>query len=557
MTRHQLALLSAAALVLSAAALLVGQPGEQTVTLRRKTSQLVLRPSARYAAFRLADGISAAQLQTAVQGNVISRGLFQSPILAAKRLLLVGTTPAVQPASEQFSRLIALASPGSTRVPSYSVGNLDVIATDDVLVRFIADASEAERNRIAALVDGQFVDRPPGAAWTLRISGNRSAIDASNALNEQQAVQYAEPDFVVVIPPRPRVPAAGTPAAAAGAAPVAGVLNDPLFPRQWSLRNRGVGNKNADIRIEGAWSGVTTTRTIKVAVLDEGVDVRHPDLKDKIVDPYDAMGLLPPGKQDPNPWDAHGTAVAGIIAAGTNNQQGIAAVGYDTRLMPIRIASTDMPTNPADPNPWVTTTRIMGRGIRYAVDHGADVLNNSWNGGNDGLSEDVEDALKHAVTAGRNGAGAVVIFSAGNTGSAVVWPATLARALPIIAVAATNEWDEIKTRNSQDKENWWASSVGPEVTVAAPGVHILTTDNVGDDGFVKGDDYASAFNATSSATPHVAGVAALLLARNPRWSAQQVKDRIKSTADPLTMPDGTPATFGRLNACKAVGVTPC
>jgi thermitase len=284
-----------------------------------------------------------------------------------------------------------------------------------------------------------------------------------------------------------------------------------------------------------------------IAILDEGVDASHPDLKDKIVDPYDSV--TDAQGQTPDPWDGHGTACAGIAAAVTNNSLGVAGVGYKAKIMPVRIASTQ-----AAGEDWVTTTEIIARGIDWAVEHGADVLSNSWGGGDP--DPYIEDAIKRGLSNGRKGLGAVFVFAAGNHSGPVEWPANLSKSLAVMAISATNEWDELKTSTSKDGETWWGSNFGPEITVAAPGVHIVTTDMVGKGGYVDGD-YFSGFNGTSAATPHVAGVAALILSM-PQWSRLKVSDviqRIKQTADPVAPKIQVGA--GRVNACKAVSAPSC
>ena len=126
----------------------------------------------------------------------------------------------------------------------------------------------------------------------------------------------------------------------------------------------------------------------------------------------------------------------------------------------------------------------------------------------------------------------------------------------ILAVSATNEWDEFKTKTSADGETWWGSNFGPQISVSAPGVHIYTTDISGSDGYANGD-YVATFNGTSSATPFVAGVAALVLSEDPGLVPSQVRIRLQDTADDLG-PSGFDNEFGygRLNAFAALQGTP-
>jgi subtilisin family serine protease len=316
--------------------------------------------------------------------------------------------------------------------------------------------------------------------------------------------------------------------------------SDPYYSKQWHLNNIGsVGVADADINAPEAWGIYKGSNAIIVAIIDEGVNTTHNDLKAKIVTPYDAADG--DNNQEPNSWDGHGTACAGIAAAMTNNGIGVAGIGWKVKIMPVRIAYSNYPGGP-----WITSNSIIADGIRTAVNRGAHVLSNSWGGGYP--SGAINSSINYAVTNKR-----VVVFAAGNDSGPVSYPANLSKSKVIIAVSATNEWDQFKTKTSSDGEYWWGSNYGPEVNVSAPGVHIWTTDISGAGGYTGGD-YISYFNGTSSATPLVAGTAALILSRNPGWTPTQVRNQLQSTAD-----DKGPAGFdnkfgyGRINACKALG----
>jgi len=256
------------------------------------------------------------------------------------------------------------------------------------------------------------------------------------------------------------------------------------------------------------------------------------------VTPYDATDG--DNDQEPNSWDGHGTACAGIAAAVTNNNLGVAGVGWNNKIMPIRIASS----NCSGCN-WITSNAIIEDGLRTAVDRGAHVLSNSWGGGSP--SNAINSAIDHAISNNRT-----VVIAAGNDAGPVSYPANISTNRDIIAVSATNEFDEFKTKTSQDGEDWWGSNFGLEVNIAAPGVHIYTTDINGADGYVNGD-YVPNFNGTSSATPFVAGAVGLLLSQNPSMTPAEVRDRLQATADDLGSP-GFDNQFGhgRLNVARAL-----
>jgi len=134
-----------------------------------------------------------------------------------------------------------------------------------------------------------------------------------------------------------------------------------------------------------------------------------------------------------------------------------------------------------------------------------------------------------------------------------------------LTISASNEFDEPKTINSADGENWWGSNFGPEVDLAAPGVHNYTTDIVGADGYNTGGpldrDYVSNFNGTSSATPIVAGIVGLVLSVNPNLREEQVRRLLKQTADKVgqvVYANGRNDQMGngRVNAFRAVQSAP-
>ena len=319
------------------------------------------------------------------------------------------------------------------------------------------------------------------------------------------------------------------------------LTSDTYDHLQWSLNNNGqsFGTPSADIDAPEAWNLTHGNNTIIIAIIDEGVDLNHPDLKDKLVAGYDATGNGTGGA--PSGDDAHGTNCAGIAAAITDNSLGIAGVAWEAKIMPIRIAYGD------GAGGWVTQDSWIADGINWAVNHGADVLSNSWGGGE--ASTIITNAIENAKSNGRNGKGAVVVFAAGNNNSSVEYPAYLSN---VLAVGALSPCDERKSPTSCDGEFWWGSNYGPELDICAPGVLMYSTDIQGSSGYSDGD-YYSKFNGTSSATPVVAGVAALILGLNPNLTATEVENILKTTADDLGSSGWDQYTgYGRVNAYKAL-----
>lgn len=339
----------------------------------------------------------------------------------------------------------------------------------------------------------------------------RLAFAAANAAYRSGKVDAAHPNFVRVVEHTRRkvVPVPAAPAAAAPAA------STPW----WNHLNDGTtGVRGADVAARAAWTIHRGDPAVRVAVLDEGVDGTHPDLKAALVAEKDFVDGNATAAPDGN--DAHGTACSGIIVGRGDRFPGLTACS----LVAVRIAKGD------GNNGWVFDDFATADAIDWAwsdPQSNADVLSNSWGGGPP--VDAISNAFERARTRGRGGKGCVIAIAAGNANTAVQYPATLP---DVLCVAASNEWDERKSPTSRDGENWWGSCFGPEISIAAPGVHIATTDIAGAAGY-SGDDYTLTFNGTSSATPHVAAAAALVLSVAPTLTEQQVRDVLTGEAAKL------------------------
>jgi hypothetical protein len=331
--------------------------------------------------------------------------------------------------------------------------------------------------------------------------------------------------------------------------------NDQFLANQWSLNNTGSavqfnGTPGADMKVFNAWNITTGSSSIKIAILDEGVDLVHPDLVGNMLPGFDGTGLNSAGAPSGN--DAHGTACAGIVAATGNNNIGITGVAYQSKIVPVRIAYSSGAN-------WVTQNSWIGTCIDWSWQTaGADILSNSWGGG--GSSALINDPITRSVTQGRGGLGAPVLFAAGNNNGAVSYPATLSN---VIAVAAMSMCDQRKSPTSCDGETFWGSNFGTNLDISAPGVKIYATDISGAAGYSTGN-YTATFNGTSSACPNAAGVMALILSVNPGLNNAQARQIIESTCDKVggysytanaNQPNGTWTNelgHGRVNAFAAV-----
>ena len=279
------------------------------------------------------------------------------------------------------------------------------------------------------------------------------------------------------------------------AVPEAAPPNDPEFAKQWWLTT---------VDVLGLWP-IGQGYGIKVAVVDSGVSLTHPDLAGNLEsDGYDF------GDNDPDPDDAlgHGTAVAGIIAALANNGVGIAGLAPAVRLLPLKVsvAGTDLFTHDT-----------VARAVDYAVAKGVRVINLSLT-----FSQPTE-LLRQSIQSALDG-GIAVIVAAGNNAGAVAFPANLPG---VIAVAATD----------RDGALYATSNRGPEVAIAAPGADIISTALAG--------GYAT-HSGTSFAAPMVVGAMAALMSVNASLPAVTLASQLQSTATPVA---GQP--FGQLQVARA------
>ena len=263
----------------------------------------------------------------------------------------------------------------------------------------------------------------------------------------------------------------------------------------------------------------------------------HPDLQANILPGYDASGNNSNG--DPV-WssDNHGTPCAGIIGAVKDNGIGISGIAPSCKIIPIHTSNI----TGGLPSDYATNS------IDWAWRNGADVISNSWRVP---PYTPLTTAINNAVSNGRGGKGCVVVFASGNDNSSVNYPASLSN---VIAVGAMSPCGERKSPGSCDNENW-GSNYGNELDIMAPGVLVPTTDRTGSNGYnpnipihtrnvpasktpkrttdYTDRDYTVWFNGTSSAAPHLAGVAALILSINPTLTQNEVRNILEQTAQKI------------------------
>jgi len=407
--------------------------------------------------------------------------------------------------------------------PIFDSGGIETILTDEIWVQFRDDLTPEEVNGMMESLGVQVVEKKKWDRYSyiVRVTERSpgDALTVANSLWEDDRVLYSHPNFVLSLRNT------HTP-------------NDTRYPPAWNLNHIGQrpGNVDADIDAPEGWDLSKGSSSVVVAVLDgHGVQIGHPDFSGKIdAGSYDYYS----GDSDPSPpngCEAHGTNCAGIAAAVTNNSLGIAAVGYNVKLMGARIGS-----DPDCDGSFSSTANIIDDAIRGCADAGADVESNSWSVGSNDIDQ-IHNAIIYAKTNGRGGLGTVVCFSSGNGNTTPIeYPA---RYSECIAVGATNWCDERKravNNTCNNNEYWWGSNYGANLDVVAPGVAVWATDVTGSDGYNAGGDtldgdaagdYFKWFNGTSAACPHVAGLAGLCISVNSSLTASQVQTYIQNGAD--------------------------
>ena len=303
--------------------------------------------------------------------------------------------------------------------------------------------------------------------------------------------------------------------------------DDTYWPWQWAPDVIGA---------RSAWALTRGRPEIVVAVVDTGADLTHPDLAGRLVVGTDI------GDGDSNPTDeaGHGTHVAGIIAAASDNARGVAGIAPRVFVMPVKVMDFNGDI-------WDTS---VAEGIAWAVARGARVINMSLGGSEASLAIDaaIDDARAHGV---------VVVAAAGNQGltDGVLEPAAYA---PVVAVAALEDRDPAGDADLDGRPDGCAapriglrhasySNTGPEVDLAAPGTCVLSTYPTS-----TGQSYLYE-SGTSMATPMVAAAAALVLSRNPLLTADEVETALIGTAVDLGTAGPDPETgAGLLQAGAAV-----
>ena len=438
--------------------------------------------------------------------------------------------------------------------------NEPVLYTENLFVKFVdgADRSACRevlrqnglsiKQEVAYATNAFFVEAAEGIG--------RKVFDVAEQLLQRDDVEYCHPELI-----RPRA-------------------RKTIFSQQWHLKKTTIGSVlvDAHANVEAAHQ-VTLGEGVTIAVIDDGIDIDHPEFAGagKIVSPRDATLLTDnPRPKDlfgtgPENGDNHGTACAGVAVG--NGARGASGVAPAARLMPIRLASGLGSQREADAFVW-------------AAEHGADVISCSW-GPADGrwwrandpmhaqrvpLPASTRLAIDRVTATGRGGKGCVVLFAAGN-GNEPVDNDGYASYPGVIAVAACNDTGR-RSVYSDFGDAVWCAFPSSDLEYAPFNqprpltTGIWTVDRSGSDGYNTGRNadgdtegmFTDSFGGTSSACPGAAGVAALILSVNPALKWNEVKDLLKRASDRIDPQGGqydasghSPKYgYGRLNARTAV-----
>ena len=436
------------------------------------------------------------------------------------------------------------------REPSVEIGthvyfaegsNKPMIPTGDIIITFQSGVDEEEQMLVLDEFHLELVERCGNDIIIAKVTKkSKNPIKVASLLQKASLIKVAEPDLDMLLDEYLALP------------------NDRYMPEEWHLKNDGfieiAGHRTvagADAKVVDAWNrmGSLGSSNIVVAVIDNGFDISHPDLKHKVFRPWDLWtqsDRLTAG----DITFTHGTPCASLAVAASDGN-GMVGVAPKAKFMPI--SGTSFSTD---------ATRKM---FDYCIKNGADVISCSWGTTkwSYALNALKEQAIAKAAREGRNGKGCVILYAAGNEGLDYV---NLYATHPdVICVAASDSKDRHSRYSNQGMEvSICAPSNGDWPLVAArahwdPGTH-LRGDGVWRywaDGIDRPGPYKH-FGGTSAATPVVAGICALMLSVNPDLTAKQVKEILQNTADKIGSPSeyinghSRKYGYGRVNADKAV-----
>ncbi len=421
-------------------------------------------------------------------------------------------------------------------------GNKPLVPTGEIFIIFQPTASAGEQKTVLDQFKLELVERRGPDQVIARVTKESpNPVKTAAWLQQFPIIKFAEPDLDMLLDEY-----------------ALQLPNDPYLNQEWHLKNEGFipgahypTKKGADAKVVDAWLRLSSLGApgMVIAVIDNGLDVSHPDLKDKVYRPFD-LWTQSDRLSDGDPNFTHGTPCASLALAASNGN-GMVGVAPNAKFMPVSGTSFS-----------VRATEQM---FDYCVKNGADVISCSW-GTTDplySLNSLKEQAIAKAARNGRNGKGCVICFAAGNEG--VDYVNFYAAHPDVICVAACDSKDQYASYSNQGREvsvcapsngdwpllaarAWW----DPGTTTRGEGAWRYWADGVNREGPYKH------FGGTSGSTPIVAGICALVLSANPDLKAREVKEILQLTADKIGNPGdyinghSPKYGYGRVNADKAV-----
>jgi len=408
----------------------------------------------------------------------------------------------------------------------------------------------------------------------LKVQSYDNALEIANCYQESGLTKFSHPNAYSKVDVLQNIP------------------NDEYFNMQFYLHNTGQifndghsGTTGADIKAPEAWNITKGDSSIIIAVLDQGVTINHPDLPNSRQVRLNGSNFIDDNTpNDPSPAnsDNHGNSCAGIIAATQNNEQGIAGIAPNCKIMPIKVLGG--------------TYEEFALAILFAYENGADVISNSW--GYTGITDKnaypvIVEALRDAVVYGRNWLGCIVTFAASNTANhdisdngTISFPSNVLLS-SVLTVGASDRYDK--------QANYSPTSVpispnNQMIDLVAPSNRSMPWQNIAGETYevwsidipditgynrwsvplhpperweelpnwgMNYSSYTGRFGGTSAACPQVAAVAALVLSLNPKLTHGEVYDILTRTADKVggyTYTNGrsNELGYGRLNAYRSV-----
>ncbi len=436
---------------------------------------------------------------------------------------------------KQWKSQVRIVHTGDKKQPAtaeeIALGETRSFGRPEVLVKFRDGVTLETIESLTSRMNDRVEDRIESVAgWTSIDDLDNADADAIVAkYTSLPEVEYAEPNFEISL---------------SEAGPLEPILpRDPQFNDQWALANSGQrgGKQGADISATLAWATTTGSEDVVVAVLDSGVDYAHEDLRGNMwmrpasMAPYhdSELGTVDDengysaieGIPDPMDENGHGTHCAGIIGAEGENNLGIAGVNWNIKIMPLKFMNSG----------GFGTTKDAIEAINYVIDRkkagvNVRVISASW--GSTQKSRALEDVIRKAYEND-----ILFVAAAGNATTdndrRPHFPSSY-NVPNVISVAALDRNDQLARFS-----NYGVKSVA----IAAPGVEILST--------WLGNQYEEK-SGTSMATPVVSGVAALILAENPRMSVDDLRKKLMDSTDPIVALKGKTVSGGRINAAKAL-----